>query len=115
MTPAVRDFAIREIGCIVCRDRGLGYIPCEKHHLTVGGKHGQKRRGERFTIGLCPRCHRGRSAVGGQTERSSAYSDSPTYADNARRFRALYPDAWLLDEQNRLIADWQASTLGVPA
>ena len=28
MKPGIRDCAIREIGCIVCRERGLGYVPC---------------------------------------------------------------------------------------
>ena len=38
--PEVRDFAIREIGCVVCIERGLGYVPCEKHHLLTTGRHG---------------------------------------------------------------------------
>lgn len=43
------------IACIACGFRE----PCEVHHLTVGGKHGQPRRGHAYTIGLCPWHHRG--------------------------------------------------------
>ncbi|MBA0285284.1 hypothetical protein D7Y26_09480 [Stenotrophomonas maltophilia] len=41
--------AITEIGCIVCDALGHGFMPCQVHHLLVGGKHGQPRRGHDFT------------------------------------------------------------------
>ena len=37
--------AIRDLGCICCWMVGIGPVPCAIHHLTVGGKHGQERRG----------------------------------------------------------------------
>lgn len=108
MKADMRDFAIRDLGCIVCRERGLGYVPCEKHHLTTTGRHGSgKRRGEAFTVGLCPYHHRG------QGERTEALG--PSYANNAREFRALYPDSWLLERQEQLLADWRAGTVGIAA
>ena len=108
MKPEVRDFAIRDIGCIVCRERGLGYVPCEKHHLTTTGRHGNgKRRGEAYTVGLCAYHHRG---VGEPTAEVG-----PSYAREPRRFRELYPDEWLLDRQNELIAQWRANTVGAAA
>ena len=108
MKPEVRDFAIRDIGCIVCRERGLGYVPCEKHHLTTTGRHGNgKRRGEAYTVGLCAYHHRG---VGEPTAEVG-----PSYAREPRRFRELYPDEWLLDRQNELIAQWRANTIGAAA
>ena len=108
MTPAMRDFIIREVGCIVCRHRGLGYVPCEKHHLRTTGKHGTgKRRGEKYTVGLCDYHHRG---IGQPTA-----AVGPSYAREPRKFRELYPDAWLLERQNQLIAEWQRNTIGAVA
>ena len=51
--------AIRDLGCICCWMVGIGPVPCAIHHLTVGGKHGQKRRGHEFVIGLCDWHHQG--------------------------------------------------------
>lgn len=103
MKPAVRDFAIREIGCICCRDMGLGFVPAEKHHLLTTGMHGNgKRRGEQFTVGLCAYHHRG---VGTPTA-------GPSYAREPRAFRERWPDAWLLETQDRLLAEWANNTIG---
>ena len=108
MTPEMRDFAIRDIGCIVCSARGLGFSPCEKHHLLTTGRHGTgKRRGERYTVGLCAYHHRG---IG-----SLIAAFGPSYALEPRAFRALYSDEWLLTRQNELIEQWRKSTVGVAA
>ena len=109
MTPAVRDFAIRELGCLCCLVDGRGYVPCEKHHLLTTGRHGNgKRLGERYTIGLCPYHHRG---IG-----NPAVFGSPSLAREPRRFRELYDeDGPLLALQNRLIEEWRAGTMGIPA
>lgn len=108
MRAELRDFALREIGCIVCLDRGLGYVPCEKHHLLTTGRHGTgKRRGETYTVGLCPYHHRGIGAPDAAL--------GPSYAREPRRFRELYPDEWLLDRQNELIEAWRKNTMGAAA
>lgn len=109
MRAEIRDFALREIGCIACRMDGRGYVPCEKHHLLTTGRHGNgKRRGERYTIGLCPYHHRG---VG-----NPADYGSPSLASEPRRFREVYgEDGPLLALQDRLISEWRASTMGVAA
>ena len=108
MKPELRDFAIREIGCVVCRMRGLGYVACEKHHLLTTGRHGTgKRRGEAYTVGLCQYHHRG---VGAPTA-----ALGPSYAREPRAFRELYPDALLLAEQNRRIEKWRQSSVGAAA
>lgn len=88
--------AIKEVGCIVCRLMFRGWVPCHIHHLTVGGKHGQKRRGHDFTIGLCPWHHVG---VDG-----NAKNDGPSYALSPRAFRHEYgQDDVLLARQNEAI------------
>jgi len=75
----VRMDAIREIGYIVARSLGLGYVPCEVHHLTVGGKHGAKRRGHDFTVGLNPWSHRG-EPFGGMSAETCERLFGPSYA-----------------------------------
>lgn len=56
---AARHERIREAGCIVAHQRGLRKIPCAVHHLTIGGRHGQKRRGHDFVLGLNDWSHQG--------------------------------------------------------
>lgn len=109
MNLEMRDFAIRSIGCIVCRMRGKPPLPAAKHHLTSTGRHGSgKRRGERFTVGLCDYHHQGASQVGtvrADDLRADGYG--PSYADNAREFRELYPDTLLLEVQERFLKLWE--------
>ena len=109
MRAEIRDFALREIGCIACRMDGRGCVPCEKHHLLTTGRHGNgKRRGERYTIGLCPYHHRG---VGSPVDYRS-----PSLAREPRAFRAKYgEDDALLAMQDRLIAAWEANNVGAAA
>jgi hypothetical protein len=102
-TPAqlARFRAIREIGCVPCLQRGY-WTACEVHHLTVGGRHGQKRRGHDYTIGLCTWHHRGK--VPQPTLAALLYG--PSYAEQARAFRAEFgQDDVLLARQNELIAE----------
>lgn len=78
--------AIQEIGCICCLQQGLGWSPAEIHHLTVGGRHGQKRRGHDYTIGLNPWSHRG-VPFGGMSAAQCEELFGPSYARQPRRFR----------------------------
>ena len=41
--------AVAELGCIVCKNEGYGFVPCCVHHLLSGGH----RMGHLQTIGLC--------------------------------------------------------------
>ena len=81
---------------------GLGYVPCERHHLTVGGKHGAKRRGQGFVVGLNTWSHRG-EPFGGRTAEQCEALFGPSYAKNPRAFREKYPDEVLLELQERLL------------
>lgn len=102
--------AITDIGCIVAHSLGLGYMPCEVHHLTVGGKHGQKRRGHDFTVGLNPWSHRG-EPFGGMTAETCEQLFGPSYARQPRRFREeVGTDDYLLDLQNTLIEQHKEKT-----
>lgn len=104
----IRFTAIKEIGCIVALSRGLGFVPCEIHHLTVGGKHGAPRRGDEFTVGLSTWSHRGIHPYH-MTPGQARTLYGPSYAREPQAFRALWSDDALLAEQNRLIDIWRKS------
>lgn len=106
--------AIKDIGCIVARLRGLGFVPCEVHHLT-GGLHGQRRQGHAFTVGLSPWSHRGDWQSVAPSKEYARMVYGPSYALEPRAFREAYPDALLLAETEMAIANWRAETLGVLA
>lgn len=97
---SARFEAIHRTGCVACRKyRGL-VAPAEIHHLTCGGRHGQKRRGHQFSIGLCPWHHRG---VGVAVELEARLG--PSYARTPRLFRETFgQDDELLAFQNELLA-----------
>lgn len=102
--------AIRDIGCLACRLRHPTLVTaCEVHHLTVGGKHGQRRRGHMATIGLCPWHHRGvPNTCGRQRLRQWL---GPSYAHEPVTFRETFgDDAFLLQAQDQLIASYRALT-----
>jgi len=98
---------IRDCGCVACLIYGLQTYP-EIHHLTVGGRHGQKRRGHNFTIGLCSYHHRG--DVGFSTRELCELAYGPSYALQPKRFRETFgQDDELLAYQNRLIGQSEAA------
>lgn len=100
--------AIREIGCIVARRKGLGFVACEIHHLTVGGRHGQKRLGHDATIGLNSWSHRGIPLPGWNAAHCERVF-GPSYAREPRRFREeVGDDETLLAFQNDLLGqEWR--------
>lgn len=112
-----RFIHIKEIGCIACLCGGWVGQAAEVHHLTIGGRHGQKRRGHDFTIGLCRWHHRGESPYRVDfsiTPDSIAEIRGPSYHHHARRFREKYgQDDELLELQNQLIS-LRARPAGAP-
>jgi hypothetical protein len=97
--------AIREAGCLIARICGLGWTPCELHHLTVGGKHGQKRRGQDFVIGLNPYSHRG-VPFNGMTLEQCRELFGPSLAREPRAFREAFgSDDALLAKQDELLKE----------
>ena len=100
--------AIKEGGCVVAYALGLGFVPCELHHLTEGGRHGAKRRGQDFVVGLNPWSHRGVPFGGWDAERCREVF-GPSYASEPRAFRALYSDDRLMELQNELLAGRKAA------
>lgn len=93
--------------CIVCNlsrigiaVRGIGG-PVERHHLTVGGKHGQPRLGHDYTVALCAWHHRGEAALPAD---EAEFMLGPSYARTPKAFRSEFGnDEELLRYQNGLI------------
>lgn len=126
MNPALRDFAIRDIGCIASRRWremcGLPpvWLPCEKHHLNAFDRHGGKRRGERYTVGLSKWSHVGHCLCGTQPLQRDCWvckaEYGPSWHHHKREFIETFGDGdALLAYQERLIAEWRAKTMGATA
>lgn len=68
---------VAELGCIVCRQQGRGFVPCAVHHIVEGNR----RVGHLFTIGLCQPGHH---------MDAPASSDQISRHPNKARFVAAY-------------------------
>ncbi len=102
---------IRDVGCLACRLRypRMGSVPCEIHHLTVGGRHGAPRLGHEHTIGLCTWHHRGESDHPDKTRLRRWIG--PSYAREPSAFREEFgDDDFLLMAQNELLAAHRSLT-----
>ena len=105
-----RDFAIRDLGCTACSLMGWSAVPCEKHHLNEGDQPGRKRRGERYTVGLCKWHHTGHCHCTGAIRdcTSCHYRYGPSWRHHKRDFIDTFGDGdALLAEQDRRIERWQ--------
>ena len=96
---------IYDIGCIACRKRWIFGSQCQIHHLNLNGKAGQKRRGDRYTIGLCPWHHMALVVVcEGETVSKLESIFGPSLALKSKAFRAEFAsDDELLAYQDELI------------
>ena len=96
---AIKEMAI----CMACRQRGLSVEYVEIHHLNMDGKAGQKRRGHRYTIGLCGWHHRGVVEFGIKASTMEAML-GPSLALASKKFRFWHGyDDELLAEQDRIL------------
>ena len=92
--------AIKTLGCIACRLAGIGNVPCDVHHMTVGGKHGQKRLGHDYTFGLCKWHHVGERIDFVETI-------GPSFAKEPRKFREHFGSQdELLGKQNEVLSKY---------
>lgn len=53
---------VASLGCVVCRNAGLGDTPAEVHHLREG-QGGAQRASNYLTIPLCVSHHRGGDSI----------------------------------------------------
>ena len=106
MNPKAREHRfrrLREIGCIACWMRGDLGVPPEIHHLNLGGKAGQKRRGDEFTIPLCRWHHQADKGLY-QTAEAARVDIGPSLKLHSRAFRETYgSDDFLLVKVNGII------------
>lgn len=95
------------VGCLVAHILGLPFIPAAIHHFTVGGHHGQKRRGHDYTIGLNDWSHQGRPlSEYGWTAEDCRRILGPSYAEEPNAFRERFgSDDELLALQNAILGD----------
>jgi hypothetical protein len=95
MNPKAREHRfrrLREMGCVACSIESGGIWSCgvlEIHHLNLGGKAGQARRGDEFTIPLGLWHHQGRPPSGESTS-SARVLYGPSLKYHSRAFRAEY-------------------------
>jgi hypothetical protein len=118
MKADMRDFAIRDLGCTCCYLMGYGGVPCEKHHLNAQDRHGGKRRGEAYTVGLCKWHHVGRCHCdGSQRDCPTCHMRyGPSWHHSAHEFRDTFGSGDdLLAVQNERIEKWRKNTLGAAA
>lgn len=97
---------LKRMGCLACRQEGLGQQYADAHHLTEGDTHGAPRRGHAYTVALCPWHHRGIPPEG----RSEGYARAaygPSLARQPVAFRRKYGsgDALLLKQERLLRRD----------
>lgn len=106
---------IREIGCLACLKLKLGYRFPEVHHLNLGGKAGQKRRGDVCTIGLCGWHHQAHVPQD-MTFRATVLLLGPSLKLHSRAFRQKFgTDDELLRVQDRLIKEGGKMLVGANA
>src|SRR5688572_10509069 len=86
-----RTMAIKSLPCIACRLYGVHFqpYPTEEHHLNLGGKAGQKRRGDDYSIPLCSWHHRAVMKPSIDSKAMSALY-GPSLAKQSRLFRQTF-------------------------
>jgi hypothetical protein len=98
---SARSPLVKSLQCIACQKEGCEQLQStEEHHLNVGGKAGQKRRGNEYSIPLCGHHHRGEPPEG-MTATDAYVILGPSLARNSVQFRCEYgSDDALLAETN---------------
>ena len=96
--------ALIHIGCICCRlQESTCCGPVEVHHLNLGGKAGQRRLGDDYTIPLGAWHHRG-TPYWMETKSRMRTLFGPSLALQSKLFRERYgTDETLLAKTNELI------------
>ena len=96
---------IKESGCVACMLATRGTQAPDVHHITSGGR----RKGDDYTIGLCPYHHRG-YIMEGQSKQSMMGVFGPSLAFGKRTFNEFFGSEqilWLV--QNAVLAQFQKS------
>jgi hypothetical protein len=93
-----RSLLILALPCICCEMEDLTQPNrTSEHHLNLGGKAGQKRRGDAFSIPLCLWHHQGES-INDYTSGEMHWRWGPSLARESKAFRERYGNDDLLLE-----------------
>lgn len=107
---ALRFMTIATCGCIACWMSIRRLVAPQVHHLNFGDKHGGKRLGDEFTVGLCPWHHVG-DLVFDWSKGLHRDRLGPSWQHEPTAFRERFgTGAELLDFQNALIAGYLQRT-----
>ena len=107
-----RTQAIKEVGCIVAHLRGIEFIPCAEHHLTTGGRHGQKRLGHDHTVGLNDWSHQGYPLTQyGWDADECRRQLGPSLAIEPDAFRAMWTESGNAEEAQAAMLAFQEELL----
>lgn len=107
---SARSPLVRALPCIACeQEQVLQPSRTTEHHLNLGGKAGQKRLGDNYSVPLCEWHHQG-YPPGEITASQATFLFGPSLARNSKMFRQTYgTDAELLAKTNeRLSANGRA-------
>ena len=97
-----RNLRVKQLPCIACQLYGVHNQPyqTEAHHLNLGGKAGQKRRGDDYSIPLCSWHHVGKIKPSIDS-RAMAALYGPSLAKQSKLFRQTFgTDDQLLEMTN---------------
>lgn len=87
---SARSALILALPCLACE---MEQVPqpnrTQEHHLNLGGKAGQKRRGNAYSVPLCA-WHHVAHAPNGMTKARATFLYGPSLAGHSKLFRSLY-------------------------
>jgi hypothetical protein len=87
---SAHSLLVKQLECIACEIEGVRQAtPTEAHHCNVGGKAGQKRRGDAYQLPLCAHHHRGEPPPG-MSKTQAVHKYGPSLALDSRQFRFAY-------------------------
>ncbi len=106
----LRFMYIRICGCVACHLFYRRWVAPQVHHLNFGDKHGGKRLGDAYTIGLCPWHHLGHPMFDWRAGHCRARL-GPSWEIEPNEFRKTFgAGADLLEFQDALIAGYLQQT-----
>lgn len=87
---SARSKLVKSLPCICCKIEDVRQVqPTDEHHLNLGGKAGQKRRGDSYSVPLCAWHHQGYPPEG-MNASEATFAMGPSLARSSKRFRETY-------------------------
>lgn len=87
---SARSILVKQLKCLACEIEDVDQPAItHEHHLNLGGKAGQKRLGDEYSVALCAWHHVG-EPPNGMTASEATFHYGPSLARSSRRFRECY-------------------------